>query len=429
MNIAVVGAGYVGLVAATCIARSGHTVVCVEQDPRKLESLSVGLCPILEPGLQQELELALADRRLTFSPVLPPLDGVDMVMVAVGTPTLPSGAPDLSQIWTTVHQIKDTRASTTLVMKSTVPPGTGVSIQRRLLNNTGIAYVSNPEFLREGRALEDWRNPSRVVIGSNDNQAARLTRSLYQDIHAPCLLTDITTAELIKYASNAFLATKVSFINEIACLCDAVGASIDDVVTGIGMDPRIGTEFLRAGIGYGGSCFPKDTKALDYTALTKGYDFRLLKATTEVNMRQRMLAVAKLERMLGRLEGTTVAALGLSFKPGTDDVRDSSAITVVQLLHDAGASVRAHDPSAIRNAMSLLPADVELCQDVYDCVEEANAVALLTEWPEFATADWARVKSLMRPPFAVFDGRNALDSAHLTQLGFQYQGVGRGALR
>ncbi|MFO7772820.1 MAG: UDP-glucose/GDP-mannose dehydrogenase family protein [Dehalococcoidia bacterium] len=426
MNITVIGAGYVGLVAACCLAGSGHRVTCVEKDPARLELLEQGRSPILEKDIDLLLEQGLASGRLTFSGSLPaPLED-DIAMIAVGTPALVTGAADLSFIYQVVAEVRAAaQTGLVLVMKSTVPPGTGARLVQRYLEKTPISYVSNPEFLREGLAVEDWYHPGRIVIGAQTGPAADLVAGLYSGIPAPVIVTDITSAETIKYAANAFLATKISFINEIANLCEAVGATIDDVVAGIGLDPRIGPDFLRAGLGYGGSCFPKDTRALDFVALNHGYDFRLLKSTIEVNTRQRVLPVHKLKHLLGGLEGKEIALLGLAFKPGTDDVREAPALDIARLLHEAGARLRVYDPAAMDNARLLLPEDIVFARDMYEAVAGASALVLVTEWPQFIEADWSAIKLGMSPPHIIFDGRNALSQDKLSALGFKYVGVGR----
>ncbi len=325
MNIVVIGAGYVGLTAACCLANAGHRVTCIENNEPKLKLLNQGISPIQEKGIDQLLKQGLASGKLSFVPSLPkPIETDTVIMITVGTPSLPSGAADLSSIYQVAAELKNAiQYPLILIMKSTVPPGTGVKLVQRYFENTPISYVANPEFLREERAIEDWYHPSRIVIGAADNKIAEKVRQLYSDIDAPVIITDITSAETIKYAANAFLVTKISFINEIANLCETMGANIDDVAKGIGLDTRIGPDFLRAGLGYGGSCFPKDARALDFAALNKGYDLRLLKATIEVNTKQRILAVHKLKQLLGGLAGKEIALLGLAFKPDTDDIRES----------------------------------------------------------------------------------------------------------
>lgn len=426
MNIIVVGAGYVGLVAACCLADSGHQVTCVEANEARLKLLNQGLSPIQEKDINRLLKQGLSSGRLTFSPSLPVPLQADAVMITVGTPSLPSGAADLSYIYQVAAELKDAaRHPLILTMKSTVPPGTGVKLVQRYFKDTPIAYVTNPEFLREGQAIEDWYHPSRIIIGADDKQATHKLRQLYSDINAPVIITDITSAETIKYAANAFLVTKISFINEIANFCEAVDANIDDVAKGIGLDPRIGPHFLRAGLGYGGSCFPKDARALDFSALNKGYDFRLLKATIEVNTRQRILAVHKLKQLLGGLAGKQIALLGLAFKPDTDDVREAPSLDIAYLLHEEGARLRVYDPAAMENAKPLLPSCIVFAPDIYSATAGTNAVVLVTEWQEFIQADWQAIKKQMQEPYLIFDGRNALARDKLRALGFKYVGVGR----
>jgi UDPglucose 6-dehydrogenase len=426
MKITVIGAGYVGLVAACCLATSGHRVICVEKDQAKLKLLNQGKSTIQEEGIDLLLGQNLSAGKLTFSSSLPHPLRDDIAMIAVGTPSLASGAADLSFIYHGVAGVKAAaQAPIVLVMKSSVPPGTGSRLIQRYLENTSIAYVSNPEFLREGQAIEDWYHPSRIVIGTEAKRAADVVCQLYSDIAAPLVVTDVTSAETIKYAANAFLATKISFINEIANLCDAVGASVDDIATGIGLDPRIGPDFLRAGLGYGGSCFPKDARALDFAALNHGYDFRLLKSTIEVNTRQRVLAVHKLKRLMGGLDGKEIALLGLAFKPGTDDIREAPSLDIAYLLYEAGARLRVYDPIAMENCRHLLPEDVTSAQDVYSAATGANAIILVTEWQQFIDADWAVIKEQMKKPYIVLDGRNALPQDRMSALGFKYIGIGR----
>ena len=426
MNILVIGAGYVGLVAASCLVNSGHQVTCVETDEAKLRLLNQGTSPIEEKGIDQLLKQGLVSGKLAFTSTLPKPLQADIIMITVGTPSLPSGAADLSYIYNAAEQLRDAaRHPSILVMKSTVPPGTGVKLVQRYFKNSPISYVANPEFLREGQAIEDWYHPSRIVIGAEDKQIAERVGQLYSDIDAPLIITDITRAETIKYAANAFLVTKISFINEIANLCEAADANIDDVARGVGLDPRIGPDFLRAGLGYGGSCFPKDARALDFSALNKGYDFRLLKATIEVNTKQRILAVHKLKQLLGGLAGKKIALLGLAFKPDTDDVREAPSLDIAYLLDEGGAKLRVYDPAAIENAKPFLPKDVTFASDIYSAAAGANAIVLITEWREFIEADWQTIKKQMKEPYIIFDGRNALRQDKLIALGFKYIGVGR----
>lgn len=426
MNIIVVGAGYVGLTTACCLANSKHRVTCVETNKAKLKLLEQGLSPIRENGINRLLKQGLASGRLCFAPSLPKPLQVDIAMLTVGTPSLPNGAADLSYVYHAAEEIRNaTEQDLILAIKSTVPPGTGARLMKRYFVNTPITYVSNPEFLREGQAIWDWYHPSRIVIGTEDKQTADKIRQLYFDIDAPVVLTDITSAETIKYASNAFLVTKISFINEIANLCEAVDANIDDVTKGIGLDPRIGPDFLHAGLGYGGSCFPKDARALDSSALNKGYDFRLLKATIEVNTRQRIMAIHKLKQVLGDLAGKEIALLGLAFKPDTDDIREAPSLDIVHLLYEEGVKLRIYDPKAMENARPLLPTDITFAPDLHSATTGANAVVLVTEWQEFIQADWQSIKEQMQEPYVILDGRNALAQNKLIGLGFRYIGIGR----
>ncbi|MGA2158894.1 MAG: UDP-glucose/GDP-mannose dehydrogenase family protein [Dehalococcoidia bacterium] len=425
MKIMVIGAGYVGLVAACCLANDGHQVTCVEKNPEKLNMLRKGISPIFEKDMDAALVWALTTGNLSFIPLFPNPIEAEVVMVAVGTPSLPSGATDLSDVYDISAELQEAATGPlTVVMKSTVPPGTGMKLTK-YFQGTPITYVSNPEFLREGQAIEDWHHPSRIVIGTNDSQAVALVQKLYAGIDAPVIVADITSSELIKYASNAFLVTKISFINEIANCCEVVDADIEDVAKGIGLDPRIGPHFLRAGLGYGGSCFPKDVRALDFCGMNSGYDFRLLKSTIEVNTKQLMLGCHRLRHLLGGLSGKEVAILGLTFKPHTNDIREAPAVSLINLLHNESCRIRVYDPAVIDIARPLLPLDTTLATDIYSATAGAHAICLVTEWPEFIGADWMAIKMGMQPPYVVLDGRNALNQEELSSLGFNYAGIGR----
>jgi len=427
-KVTIVGTGYVGLVTGVCLARSGHDVTCVDIDPEKVSSLAAGTPTIYEPGITEILAEGLESGRLRFATTA---DGwrelvSDITFVAVGTPMAENGAADLSFVRTVVSDICAVADRPfTLVMKSTVPPGTGALLKERYLADAAceISYVSNPEFLREGHALTDWFNTDRIVLGTEEDAAVEVMRRLYADIDAPVVITDVASAETIKYASNAFLSTKISFINEIANLCDAVDADIDAVAHGIGLDSRIGQQFLRAGIGYGGSCFPKDTRALDFISTMNGYQFTLLKSVIEVNNRQRILPVIHLARALPSLHDSTVAVLGLAFKPDTDDTREAPALDIIPLLREEGARVTAYDPLAASLGGS--GGGIRRTETMYEALDGASAVIIATEWPEFVNADWARVRSLMADPGIVFDGRNCLDRDAVEQAGLTYMGVGR----
>jgi UDPglucose 6-dehydrogenase len=429
MNITIVGAGYVGLVAACCLARSGHEVVAVEKDQVKMEILKKGKVPFYEDGLDAILTEALFKGNINFTSKLSlELQKPSIIFIAVGTPALPDGRADLSQVYTVAEKIvKNINKDAIVVMKSTVPPGTGKSICDRIFSKCkhSIHYVSNPEFLREGKSVWDWYHPDRIVIGCDDEGAARKIAGIYSGIDAPKVITDVTSAEMVKYASNAFLATKISFINEISNLCELVGANIDKVAHAVGMDTRIGNKFLQAGLGYGGSCFPKDTEGLDYISSFNGYRFSLLKAVIEVNARQRIDATRKLYKYLGDLRGKRITVLGLAFKPGTDDIREAPSLDIIKYLADEGALIRASDPMAMERARLALPSCVELFSDPYDALDGTEAMLLATEWPLFVNLDWAKVKKQMKEPFAVIDGRNALNPEQLIAMGYKYEGYGR----
>lgn len=426
-NVTVIGTGYVGLVTGVCLSKSGHTVTCVDIDPKKIDSLRLGVSPIFEPGIEELLAEGVAAGTLRFET---PADGwrdlvSDVTFVAVGTPMAPNGSADLSAVRAVVSSLaREADRPFVLVMKSTVPPGTGAALTERYVQHaaTPIAYVSNPEFLREGHAIHDWFHTDRIVLGSDDAAALETMRALYADIDAPVLATDVTSAETIKYASNAFLSTKISFINEIANLCDCIGADVDAVAHGLGLDARIGAQFLKAGIGYGGSCFPKDTRALDFISTLNGYQFTLLKSVIEVNNRQRLLPVVHLTRAMRDMHDRSVAVLGLSFKPNTDDVRESPALDIVPLLVEEGADVRVYDPIA---ASVLLPAGARRTETVWDALDGASAAVVVTEWQEFVELDWGRARNAMRDPAIVFDGRNCLDAKRVADAGLTYMAVGR----
>jgi UDPglucose 6-dehydrogenase len=426
MKVTVVGTGYVGLVTGVCLANSGHDVVCIDIDPAKVALLSGGTCPIYEPGVEDVLRSGIDSGRLRFSDGADgwaPLLG-DVVFIAVGTPMSENGSADLSQVRSAVARIVDEADhDLVLVMKSTVPPGTGRLLKHRFLEDSGthVRYVSNPEFLREGSALQDWYETDRILLGSDDEAALEMMKQLYADIDAPVLTMDIASAETSKYASNAFLSTKISFVNEIANMCDCVDADIDAVATAMGMDKRIGPHFLKAGIGYGGSCFPKDTRALDFLATLNGYHFHLLRAVIELNNRQRLLPVIRLERELGDLFGRKIAVLGLAFKPFTDDVRESPTLDIVPLLAEKGADVDVYDPLAASAELH----GARRVDSPWEALEGASAVILVTEWPEFVELDWARAAAIMKEPRLVIDGRNALDGDAVRAAGLSYMAIGR----
>ncbi len=429
MKVTVIGLGHVGQVAAAALAKSGHDVLGVDISRQRVSALQGGETPIFEPGLRELIQETSGDGRLRFlhnEDVAEQLG--DVLLIATGTPPSETGAADLSQVRSALEwATRDRRDRIVVAMKSTVPPGTGIRIAKNRNGGAPINYVSNPEFLREGHAIDDWFHPDRIVVGTEDPAAEGAIRSLHQGIEAPIMVTDITSAEMIKYASNAFLATKISFINEIASLCDRVGASIDDVGKGIAMDPRIGASSMRAGIGYGGSCFPKDVRALDYLALTNGYNFELLRSVITVNNRQRMLPLQALRERFVKISGLRVAVLGLAFKPDTNDVREAPSLDLINVLVSEGAEVSAYDPAARESAVGSLPSSVRILDDPLDAAGGVQALVVATEWEQVVNADWADISRCMRPPRFLFDGRNALDPLAMESLGFEYQGVGRGS--
>ena len=426
MEIIVIGLGRIGLLAACCLAKSGHVVTGIEINPEKLERIKSGSSPFFEPGIAELLKALVPTGRLQFAQMLPDDITAEAVMVAVNSPALPNGSADLSQVQGAVSEIaQKINRPVTLIMKSTVPPGTGADLVNRFLQGKAVTYVSNPEFLRTGQSAEDWYKTSRVVIGASDKQAEKTMRRLYHDIQAPWVITDINSAEMIKYASNSFLATKVSFINEVANLCESVDANINDVVLGMGFDPRIGPAYLKPGIGYGGPCLTKDTSALEFFAVKNGYDFKLLRATIEVNALQRFRLVKKLKQLLISLKGKEIALLGLAFKPDSDDVNDAPAMDIARLLMEAGANLRVYDPMAMGNARRVLPPGAIFCPDIYTASAGACSVILATEWAEFIESDWARIHQAMVAPYIIVDGRNALAGDRLVDGGFKYLAPGR----
>ena len=418
--IGVVGAGWVGLVTAACFAEIGHRVVVREIIPEKVESLTRGEIPIHEPELP---DLIKRNReRLTFTTEVEDLlEGVRLIFVCVQTPPTLSGDADLSAVNRAVEEIGDP-AGKVLVMKSTVPVGTGRTIHR---DAPDLAYVSCPEFLREGTAIKDFMKPDRVLVGADpgDEWAADAVAAVYEPLGAPIVRTDLSSAEMVKLASNAFLATKISFINEIANVCEELGADVTDVAKGMGLDDRIGARFLQAGIGYGGSCFTKDVSALKMLAANSGYHFQLLNSVIEVNELQKRRVMAKLAKHLDSLVGKRVALLGLAFKPDTDDMRGASSLVLAARLDGESAKVVAYDPVAQTVAAPLLPG-VEMASSALDALDGADAAVLVTEWPEFAALDWAAVAGKMKTPLLV-DGRNFLDATALRAAGITYEGIGR----
>ena len=423
MQVAVFGAGYVGLVTGACFADLGHEVVVRDIVADKIEALRAGKVPIHESGLAELLERNAGRLRFTTD-VTEAVDGADVVYIAVGTPPTYSGDADLSAVWTVVDELPQVDRRIVVAMKSTVPVGTGRSIRHRL-DDRGLAnvgYVSNPEFTAEGTAVQDFMHPDRIVIGAFDVDDGDVVAKLHEGVDAPVVRCDVPSAEMIKLAANAALVTRISFINEIANVCEATGADVTTVAEGIGLDRRIGPAFLRAGIGYGGSCFPKDSLALKQLAANSGYNFQLLNAVIEVNELQKRRVIGKLERRLGPLRGKRIALLGLAFKPNTDDTREAPAFVLAGRLLAEGADVVVWDPVARANGVH----GVEQVGSVAEAVAGADAAVLVTEWPELAELDWASLAATMGSAVLV-DGRNMLDPATMRAAGFTYDAIGRAA--
>jgi UDPglucose 6-dehydrogenase len=430
MNLCVVGTGYVGLVTGAVFADLGNDVACVDNVEEKVAALRAGRMPIYEPGLEEMVARNVADGRLAFT-----MDIADairrsvVVFITVGTPAKDNGQTDLAAVESVARAIgRAMERYTVVVNKSTVPVGTGdfvrEVIERHQRTRVPFDVVSNPEFLREGCAIEDTLRPDRIVIGAPTQQVAMTLLELYAPLERPMIITDVPSAEMIKYASNAFLATKISFVNVIATMCELAGADITQVAKGMGLDRRIGPAFLQAGLGYGGSCFPKDTDSLVHTAAALGVDFGLLRAAVEVNAERAGHFVRMIEKALGPLDDKRVAVLGLAFKPNTDDMREAKSIEVVTRLAELGAQVRAYDPVAVENAKRMLPESVVYSDSPYAAAADADAVALVTEWNEFKLLNLERLRAVMRRP-VLFDGRNLWEPERMRRLGFEYYSIGR----
>jgi UDPglucose 6-dehydrogenase len=430
MNICVVGTGYVGLVTGAVFADLGNDVVCVDNDQKKIEALRAGQMPIYEPGLEEMVVRNKDDGRLSFTTDLPgAVRESDVVFIAVGTPPKDTGETNLSHVEAVATQIgRSMDRYKVVVTKSTVPVGTGEFVREVITRHQprpiDFDVVSNPEFLREGSAIEDTLRPDRIVIGAPNQQVAMTLVELYAPLERPMIITDLPSAEVIKYASNAFLAAKISFINAIANICENAGADVSQVMKGMGLDSRIGMQFLQAGLGYGGSCFPKDVDSLIHTASRFGYDFKLLRSVVEINKERAAHLVDMMRKGMGGLEGKTIAVLGLAFKPNTDDMREAKSLEVVRLLHAAGAEVRAYDPVAMDNAKVLMPEGVVFCESAYEAAAGADGVALLTEWNEFKYLNLDRLRGLLRQR-VIFDARNLYEPERMRRLGFEYYSIGR----
>lgn len=432
MKICVIGTGYVGLVGAAIFSDWGNEVIGVDIDIDKIERIKKGEMPIYEPGLSEIVLKNISENRLSFTTSIS--EGVrnsDVVFICVGTPQSETGDADLSAVWKVAADIgKNLNDYKVIVTKSTVPVGTNEKIKKlikeNLIENVDFDIVSNPEFLREGYSVEDMKNPDRTVIGSDSEKALSIMRSLYDHLGKPILECDLRSAEMIKYASNAFLASKISFINEMAQICERSGADVSVVSKGMGLDNRIGPRFLNAGIGYGGSCFPKDVAALYKTSTDQAYDFKLLRGVMEVNEIQKDYFVSKVVRYFGKnLSERTMGVLGLAFKENTDDIRDSVAIEIVKQLRGLGAYIKVFDPQAMFNAKKILgETSIKYCLDKYEAIENSDALVILTEWKEFANLDLQKVKSMLKNP-VIFDGRNLLNREKVESSGFVYFAVGK----
>ncbi len=432
MNICVIGTGYVGLVTGCVFSDLGNEVICVDNNPDKVAMLNRGEMPIYEPGLEEMVKRNVEDGRLHFSGELgQAVEASDVVFICVGTPPLENGDPDMTYIKSAAIGVaKALNSYKVIVNKSTVPVGTGEMVREIIIanrnRNVDFDVVSNPEFLREGSAIKDTFEPDRIVIGAPTQVVAMKILELYAPLERPMIITDVASAEMIKYASNAFLATKISFINCIANICDAVGADVMQVIKGMGYDHRIGAAFLNAGLGYGGSCFPKDSSALARTAEKNGYDFKLLKAVMEVNREQPEKFVDKMRAALGgSFKDKKVGMLGLAFKPNTDDLRDAKSIEIIGKLLAEGAIVKAYDPIAIENAKSIYP-QISYPVNAYDTAEGVDVLVIVTEWNEFKQLNMERIRNSMRRPL-IFDGRNIYDPMKLRRMGFEYHCIGRSA--
>ena len=424
-----IGTGYVGLVTGSCLADIGHQVICVDKDKSKIDVLNAGGIPIYEPGLKELVERNRKKKRIRFSTEIKEgVEFADIIFIAVNTPPLPDGGADLSFVEACTREVASyANGKKLLVEKSTVPVQTGERITQTLAvfnAKAGLIEVaSNPEFLREGSAISDFSKPDRIVVGVRSKWAEKLLRELYKPVKAPMVVTDIKSAELIKHASNSFLAIKISYINALADICEKVGADVEKVAEGMGLDSRIGRAFLHAGIGYGGSCFPKDVSAFIKIAELNGYDFKMLKATEQINNAARKQMVRKLESVIWTVKNKTIGVLGLAFKPNTDDLRNAPAIDIIEELLARGAKVRTYDPVAMDRFKQLQP-DITYCSSGYDVAKGCDGLLLVTEWPEFKKLNPSKLKSIMRAPVVV-DGRNAFDPVKMGKAGINYQSVGR----
>lgn len=432
MAICVVGTGYVGLVTGTVFADLGYTVRCADKDREKIKCLKSGIMPIYEPGLEEMVKRNTRDGRLTFTTDIgEAIRNSDIIFIAVGTPPKEDGDADVTAVDEVALMVaRNLYSPKTVVNKSTVPVGTADRVrslieQNRVRPDVSFEVLSNPEFLREGNAIADTLKPDRVIIGASSPEAAEPLKEIYAPLGCPILVTDVRSAELIKYASNAFLATKISYINALANICELIGADVTQVAKGIGMDSRIGPAFLNAGLGWGGSCFGKDIACLLVTSARLGYDFELLRQVVQINDQQPTRFLARVSTVLGSLQDKTIAVLGLAFKPNTDDLRDGKSLEIIAGLQASGAQVRAYDPIAIENARKIAP-DICYCDSAYSAAENADAIVIVTEWSEFKHLDMGRLRRIMRNPI-IFDGRNMFDPETMKLKGMRYYCVGRPA--
>lgn len=430
-TLAFIGAGYVGLVSGTCLADIGHTVILVDNNPEKITKLKKGLIPIYEPGLEELVKKNVKAGRLFFTTKLSEaVKESDVIFIAVNTPPQPNGKADLSYVAGAAREIAELADTYKVVVdKSTVPVQTGErvaeTIKRYNKRHIDFDIVSNPEFLREGSAIKDFLEPDRIVVGVTSKRAEKIMREIYEPIKAPFIVTDVKSAELIKHASNSFLAMKISFANALARICELSGANIDEVATGMGMDFRIGKHFLQAGVGYGGSCFPKDVSAFISIAQELGYDFGLLKEVEMINRQAQQLFLKKIEQALWVTKGKKIAVWGLSFKPDTDDMRNAPSVPIIKQLQADGALIAAYDPQARETAKAVLGDQVEYKKDKYVVLKDADALVIITDWTEFKNPDWDKVRQLLHGPI-VIDGRNMFDPKAMDKRGFVYHSVGRG---
>ncbi len=427
-NIAIIGAGYVGLVTGTCLAELGNKVICIDINKSRIKNLKKGAVPFYEPGLERLIKKNIKNKRLFFeTDFAAAVPQSEIIFIAVGTPSLENGEADLSYVEKAAETVgKNLKKYAVVAVKSTVPPKTCRRIREVIKKYSSAPFdlVSNPEFLREGSAIRDFMKPDRIIVGAESEKAKKIIEELYSPLKSPFVFTNLESSEMIKYASNAFLATKISFINEIANVCELVGADVEEIAKGMGLDPRIGGQFLKAGLGYGGSCFPKDVHALRQSAGINGYNFCLLKSVIEVNNNQRKIIVKKMEKMLDGLKNKTVAVWGLAFKANTDDVRESAAVEIIKSLLAGGAKIKAYDPIASENAKKILPKEIIFCDNSYKALEESDILLIATDWDEFKKADLLKVKKLLKHP-NIIDGKNIYNPAKMKKMGFNYISVGR----